>query len=262
MKAFIILSICAMLALAGVFVFKSTDYQQTAGTWTDYDNAASGVIADADTFLFYDTGVALKELSWANLKTDIGSASLTITGTWNAGGGTLEIPNGTADVALGNAGEINLNTTDEQLSVHSAADGEISGEVAIPLLQHVSVIFDPDWAYDADGTNHNLPLFKIGDDAPEGIKIVEWLFSCSTASVSINANLYFADAYQTWGNETLIDVIDITAATSSTEDTNGSIYGGATIPYGKVIYIGFDADPNLGDDDLVVFEFWYYTEED
>ena len=59
------------------------------------------------------------------------------------GGGTLEIPNGTSDVALANGGEIHLNTTDEQLSVHSAADGEISGEAALSLIQHKTWSFDP-----------------------------------------------------------------------------------------------------------------------
>jgi hypothetical protein len=59
-----------------------------AAKWSTYTDATSGTIADADTFMFLDvtdttlaaTGTQ-KELSWANLKTDLNSAGFTLKGT-------------------------------------------------------------------------------------------------------------------------------------------------------------------------------------
>ncbi|MEN6473663.1 MAG: hypothetical protein ABFD81_06595, partial [Syntrophaceae bacterium] len=102
-------------------------------------------------------------------------ADLTWTGSNDFGGAGLEIPNGDADASLATAGKIHLNTTDEQLSVHSADDGEISGEVSLSLIQHKTWSFDPKAV--CDGAVDRLFLMTIGDDAPEGIIIDEWKVS-------------------------------------------------------------------------------------
>src|SRR3990167_2288569 len=48
---------------------------------------------------------------------------------------TIIYANAAADATLSSAGMSALNTTDEQLSFHSAADGEISGEAALSLIR-------------------------------------------------------------------------------------------------------------------------------
>ena len=57
-----------------------------------------------------------------------------------------------------------------------------------------------------------------------------------------------------------IDEIDTTNGVSS-EDTDANINAGAAVANGKVIYIGFDADPE-GTCVQMIFEMWYHSEED
>lgn len=170
----------------------------------------------------------------------------------------LEIPNGTADVALTAAGQIYLNETDEQLAIHSGSNGEISGEVGLSLLKHLSVSLDPGAWYDSDT---ELFLFTIGDDYPEGIIIDEWKLSCNVdPDVEINADLRYADAWIGLANAADIDEIDTTNGVS-TEDTDANINSGSAVANGKVVYIGFDADPE-GTCVQMSFEMWFHGEED
>ncbi len=171
----------------------------------------------------------------------------------------LQLPNGTADVALTSA-QVNLNTTDEQLSVHSAADGEISGEVAIPLIQHVTKSFDPVTLGNA--TLRRLPVFlSIGDDAPEGIIITEWKVSFdANPTDELEFDLKRADAFIGVANAAVVDVLDTTDG-ASTEDTNANINGGAAIANGKCLYLEQDA-VYAETGHVVTVDIWYYTEED
>jgi hypothetical protein len=170
----------------------------------------------------------------------------------------LRITSGSGDAALATAGDMHLNTTDEQLSVHSADDGEISGEVSIPLIEHLAVVLDPGSWYDSDAESF---IMTVGDDYPEGIIIDEWKVSCNVdPDVEINADLRYADAFIGLANAADIDEIDTTDGVAS-EDTDANINSGNAIANGKVIYIGFDADPE-GTCVQMIFEMWFHGEED
>lgn len=175
--------------------------------------------------------------------------------------GTCRVPNSTNDLTLTNAGEIGVNETDDQISVHFGSTGEITGEAAISGLRHFSATFDPAAMYDQDATNHNLPLFTVGDDAPEGITIDEWQCTYSTGdpTTELGAKLYYADDWS-WTNETEIDDIS-TLSGSSSEDTDANINSGNAVANGKKIYIGFTADPT-DSNVLVIFEMFFHNEED
>lgn len=169
------------------------------------------------------------------------------------------IPNGTADVALGTAGGMHLNTTDEQLSFHSAADGEISGEVSLPLIQTKSWSFDPKAV--CDGAVDRLFLMWIQDDAPEGIIIDEWKISFEAdPTTEVDLDLKYADAMIGVAGATLVDALDTTAGTA-TEDTDANINGGSAIPNGKVLYLEFGTAYTEANHQIM-FQIWYHVEED
>lgn len=171
----------------------------------------------------------------------------------------INIPNGTADATLSTAGDMHLNTTDEQLSFHSAADGEISGEVALPLIQHRAWSFDPDAV--CDGAVDRLFLMTVGDQAPEGIKIVEWKVSFEAdPTTEADLDLKYADAFIGVANSAVIDVLDTTAGVSS-EDTNANINSGNAIANGKVLYLEFGT-AYTESNHQIIFEMWFYMEED
>jgi hypothetical protein len=177
----------------------------------------------------------------------------------NMAGGTIELPNGTADVALATAGQIHLNTADEQLSFHSAADGEISGEVALSLIQHKTWSFDPKAV--CDGAVDRLFLMTIGDDAPEGIIIDEWKVSFEAdPTTEADLDLKYADAFIGVGNAAVIDVLDTTTG-AATKDTDANINSGAAIANGKVMYLEFGT-AYTETTHQVIFEIWYHAEED
>ena len=177
----------------------------------------------------------------------------------NMAGGTIELPNGNADVALATAGQIHLNTTDEQLSFHSAADGEISGEVAITSIPIKPNSFDPKAV--CDGAVDTLFIAKIGDDAPEGIIIDEWWISFTQdPTTELDADLCYADNYTARANEVVIDALDTTSGTA-TEDTDANINSGNAIPNGKVVYIKINT-AYTATGEQVAFQYWYHAEED
>jgi hypothetical protein len=57
-----------------------------------------------------------------------------------------------------------------------------------------------------------------------------------------------------------IDEIDTTNGTSS-EDTDSNINGGSAVAAGKVVYIGFDGDPE-GTCTQMIFSMLFHGEED
>lgn len=181
------------------------------------------------------------------------------TGTHDFGGATLELANGTADVALAAAGQVNINTTDEQIGIHSAADGEISGECALSLLYHLSVAFDPDAI--CDGAVDRVFLMTVGDDFPEGLTIVEWKLSFEAdPTTEADIDLKYADTFIGVANAAVIDVCDTTTG-ASTEDTNANINGGAAVANGKVLYLEFGTAYTETTHQMI-FEMWFYGEED
>jgi hypothetical protein len=198
----------------------------------------------------------------ATVKADSVALTTDTTGNYAAGdaeaGGATKITNGNADATLANAGEMHLNTTDEQLSFHSAADGEISGEASLSLIQHRAWVFDPDAV--CDGAIDRLFLMTIGDQAPEGIIIDEWKLSFEAdPTTEVDLDLKYADAFIGVAGATVIDALDTTNGVSS-EDTDANINGGAAIANGKVIYLEFGtAYTETGHQ--IIFELWYHMPE-
>lgn len=177
------------------------------------------------------------------------------------GSGTLEIPNGTADEALANGGEISLNTTDEQLTLHSAADGEISGEASISLIQHISIALDPTDVYANESTYRSYPLMYLGDDAVEGITITEWrvAYVGGDPTTELDADLICDTTpdFNTAAGATVMDVLDTTTG-ASTADTG---FDSASCANGSRLYIHFGANPTDANV-MIAFDLWYYYEAD
>lgn len=182
-------------------------------------------------------------------------------GTYDFGGATLEIPNSASDATLANAGECHLNTTDEQFSCHSAADGEISGEVSISLIRHLPAAFDPAGWYDQESTYRVVPLMTVGDDAPEGITITEWKVNYigGDPTTELDADLICDTTpdYNPAAGATVMDVLDTTTGASSA-DTG---FDSATCANGSKVYIRFGADPTDANK-IIQFDLWFYNEED
>lgn len=175
---------------------------------------------------------------------------------------SIEVKNGTADVALANCGEIYLNETDEQLCLHSGSNGEISGEVALSLIYHISAVFDPDAVCDSDV--NRLPLFIVGDDFPEGLIIDEWHLSFeadpTTEFGAGETLLKYADAQIGVANTQTIDDLATSAGVAS-EDTDANINSGNAIPNGKFIYVDFPtAYTETGH--ICCLNIWFHAEED
>jgi hypothetical protein len=170
----------------------------------------------------------------------------------------LQYPNG-ADATLSTAGDSHLNTTDEQLSFHSAADGEISGEAAVSIIQHRTWSFDPKAV--CDGAVDRLFLMTVGDDAPEGITIDEWKVSFEAdPTTEVALDFKSADAFIGVANAAVLDVLDTTAGVSS-EDTDANINSGSAVANAKVLYLEFGT-AYTETNHQIVFEIWYHAEED
>lgn len=108
-------------------------------------------------------------------------------------------------------------------------------------VKHIIISFDPGAVYD---TETNVPLFTVGDEFPYGFLITKWKTACNTVSPSpeINADLRYADNFTAFSNPADIDELDTSSGVSS-ESTSSNINSGNAVANGKVIYIGFDADP-------------------
>jgi len=131
----------------------------------------------------------------------------------------------------------------------------IANEVAFSPILHLSIVTDPGTWYNSDT---EIFIMTVGDDAPSGIIIDEWKCSCNIdPDTEIDADLRYADAWIGLANAADIDEIDTTNGTSS-EDTDSNINGGSAVANGKVVYIGFDADPE-GTCTQMIFEMWYHA---
>ncbi len=242
----------------------------------DIDSADWFTVVDVDDTTMAGTGTN-KKYAWSSVLTDVSGSfaplnSATPTGTWDFTGADVVFPQtidfstatdfsimtSTSDLTLDSAGDIGIQQTDDGLGIHFGSAGEISGEAHISGLYPVSVVVDPGTWYDND---QEIFLFTVGDECPEGAKIVEWKSSCNVApDVEVNADLRYADAWIGLANPNDIDEIDTSSGVSS-EDTNANINSNTAVANGKVVYIGFDADPE-GTCVQWIFEMWYYCEED
>ena len=173
---------------------------------------------------------------------------------------TIIYANAAADATLSSAGMSALNTTDEQLSFHSAADGEISGEAALSLIRHFSRSFDPAAWYDQESVFRTVPLFTVGDDSPEGITITEWEvdYAGGNPTTELDADLMCDTTpdYNPAAGATVMDVLDTTTG-SSGADTG---FDSATCANASKVYIRFGADPTDANV-IIAVDIWFYNLE-
>jgi hypothetical protein len=187
----------------------------------------------------------------------------TIDSAWTYSAGTtvqtfLNIPNSEGDATLDAAGKIAGDGVDDAIAYHFGAGGEIAGEAQISGILVSEIAFDPGTWYDTDT---QVPLPSIGDEAPNGIIIDEWLCVCNVdPDVEIDANLKYADSWHGLANPVTVDAIDTTNGASS-EDTDANINSGSAIPNGKRLYLEFDADPE-GTCTTMIFSLRFHYEED
>lgn len=179
-------------------------------------------------------------------------------GTSNISVASIQLPYTTSGDQTLTEAKIGQKSDEDMLVGHGGATGEVQDEYGISMLDHIVWSGDPGNAYDSDAEAF---IMTLGDDYPHGLHIVEWKCSCNlNPDVEINADLRYADSFLTLANAADIDEIDTTDG-ASTEDTNANINGGAAVANGKVIYIGFDGDPE-GTCTQMIFEMWGYREED
>lgn len=231
----------------------------TSGTLTNctglpISTGVSGLATGMATWMATPTSANL--ISTVTNETGTGALVFGTTPTFTT---SIILPNGTADATLSTAGGFHFNTTDEQLNFHSAADGEISGEVSLPLIQTFSITFDPDAV--CDGAVDALYLFQVGDDYPEGITIDEWKISFTQdPATELDADLSRCSAIIGQTGEADIDALDTVNGVAS-EDTDANINGGAVIANGQYIYIEF-VTPYTATGEQIMFQMWYHGEED
>lgn len=116
---------------------------------------------------------------------------------------------------------------------------------------------DPGGQYVSDT---DMFLFEVDSTRfPNGITIEYWNISFNLdPDVELDADLKYADAWQSLANAATIDELD-TAAGASSETTEANINDGNVIPAGKVIYIEFDGDPD-GTGTQMIFQMGFRIE--
>lgn len=229
---------------------------------TTVDLTLVGQDIEADSLLKAGTSLTLTGATFdvdddfIKLGGDIATA-----GTYDFSGTNFILPTGTVDFALGSAGEVHVNQTDDQVSFHMGATGEVVGEGSLSLIRHFAVTFDPTGWYDQETTYRVLPLMNIGDDAPEGISITEWRveYVGGDPTTELDCDLmYDTDPdFNPADNATVMDVLD-TINGSSAADTG---FDGTTAPNGSNLYMRIGADPTDANE-AVTFDLWFYQNED
>ena len=179
----------------------------------------------------------------------------------DASGGNLEIPNNTSDMTIGTQGQIGFEVTDDQIVLHGGSVGEAQGEVAMSVLEHIVLVFDPGWAYDQESTYRTLGIMYVGDDFPEGFTLTEWKvnYQGGDPTTELDADIICDTTpdFNPAAGATVMDVIDTTAGASSAD----SGFDSATCANGSRMYVRFGADPT-DDNVLVTLEIWGYAEAD
>lgn len=167
----------------------------------------------------------------------------------------LQVPfDESADATLTTDGSVHVRGDEKRFS----ADLGAAGEATISFLTPISVICDPGAWYDSNTT---IFLFKVGDEAPNGIKIQKWRVSCNVdPDVEMDLDLKRATAWIGLGGAAVMDILDTTNGVSS-ESTAANINGGAVVANGQAVYLSFGADPE-GTGTQLIFEMEYLTEED
>ncbi len=228
------------------FKIDSIDGTIAQAIWATPAGGGDVLTTDIDTFAEIDAIVADKTLVNEEDAADFGAAP------------TFEIPNAEANATLTAAGQIAIDGAEDAIAGHFGAGGEIAGEAQISAISVISIVLDPGAWYDTDT---QVFMFTVGDEAPNGIIIDEWVVSCNVdPDVEMDLDLKHADAFIGLANAQVMDVLDTTDG-AKTEDTDANIHGGDAVPNGKVVYLEFGADPE-GTCVQMIFEMWYHTEED
>ena len=182
-------------------------------------------------------------------------------GTHDFGGATLEIPNSASDLTLDVDGKIGLQDTDDQLCADWGAAGEVIAEACISAIRHLTAVFDPAGWWDQESTYRVVPLMTIGDDAPEGITIVEWEIDYVGGDPTTEfAGDLICDTtadYNRAAGATVMDVLDTTAGASAAD----SGFDSATCANAAKMYIDMDSDPTDANVMMIV-DIYFYNEED
>ena len=174
---------------------------------------------------------------------------------------SIQLPgSATADGSLSSLGQVHVDDTESALAIHMGVNGEIAGETQISAILLFSITFDP--AAVCAGTFDGLALFRIGDEAPNGIIVDEWrlVFVDSDPTTEADIDLRYADSHPGRANSNVVDVLDTTAGASS-EDTDSNINGGGSIPNGKEVYLQFGTAYSEANHQMK-FDMWYHPEED
>jgi len=176
---------------------------------------------------------------------------------------TLRFPNDeAADAALTNLGEVHVRAGQDKITMEMGDSGEVVGEVAVSVLQHIAVPIDFTYVYDRDSA-HRLPLFVVNSKVyPNGITIDYWSVKHQKVrTTALDADLKRATDFQA-GSVATMDAIDVAgSADESAEDTDSNINSDAVVAAGQHIYIEVAADP-VDEDNLAVFEMIFHAEAD
>lgn len=187
----------------------------------------------------------------------------TWTGVHDFGGATsIEIVNANADLSLDAAGEIGYDEADDALGVYDGQSGELSAvEAQISFIRHWSAAFDPAGYYDQESTYRVLPIMTVGDDAPNGITLLEWevdyVGGDPTTELDADIMCDTTPDYNPAAGATVMDVIDTTNGASAA-DTG---FDSGTCANASKMYIRFGGDPT--DANVVIaVDIYFYNEED
>jgi len=175
---------------------------------------------------------------------------------------TLRVPNDeSSDAVLSNLGEVHVRGDEDSFNLHFGTGGEIAGEATISGLEHIAVTFDPSWAYDQESTYRSVPLFKVGDDAKNGITLVEWKVNYvggdPTTELDMDLICDSTPDYNTAAGATVMDVLDTTTGASNAD----SGFDSATCTNGCNMYFHFGSDPT-DDNVMITVDLWFYREAD
>jgi len=267
---------------SNVGAYTITDFEDADGDHTDYNEGDwfIGKFGDTDITVDFSENGNIEGNADVDFTADADQSVYIIfvyeSARWNAVNFTsgysnptsltqssIELPNtSSGDQALTAEGQVGLKSDEDLFIFHGGSSGEIQGEGAKSLLEHKTWSFDPDAVCDL--TTDRIFLMTVGDDAPHGIRIVEWKLSFdvdpTTEFGAGETLLKRATAFIGVGSTATIDDLATTAGVSS-EDTAANINGDAAVANGQVIYIDF---PTAYTEALhqVIFEMWYYAEED
>lgn len=173
----------------------------------------------------------------------------------------LELPTTTSGDQTIAEGRIGQKSDEDAIVLHGGATGEVQDEVLLSMIQHVSIVFDPSWAYDQSATYRTLPITYLGDDFPHGLTLTEWRlrYVSGDPTTELDADLMCDTTpdFNPAAGGTVMDVLDTTAGSSGAD----SGFDSATCANASNLYVRFGADPTDANV-LILLDLWFYANED